>query len=337
MTGADGVGAALLEVRRAALRTLPASWPLLATVLEPTRDQPAEPQCTLALAGARSVGATLEDAVPFAAAWLLICEAVRILDDVGDRDNPGGLDRALGAATAMNVGSGLLVHATCLLARMAGPPHRLARMQAGYHAMAMQAFAGQGRDLAGIAPTLEHYQEVVEQKTALPFAFACWGAAALHTDDRDALIACRDAGYHAGVMLQLLDDTEALWFPDGPSDLALGKLTYPIYFGLNQPGPAAAELRTLALATDAANHEPRILELLDDLGVRDRLAWAAVRERDAALAALARCPDPAGRAVVQAFTDWTFRDVADLRDRPRRGPPPPAPDPARLARLGAFF
>jgi hypothetical protein len=55
------------------------------------------------------VGAGPRDAIPFAAAWLLIGMSVRILDDVGDADNPSSIDREIGAGAAMNLGSGLLV------------------------------------------------------------------------------------------------------------------------------------------------------------------------------------------------------------------------------------
>lgn len=318
MTSEDRLVAALQAVRQHALGSLPQTWPELERVLASAPAKATDPQCAIPLATTRAVGAQFEDALPFAAAWLLICMSVRILDDVGDGDNPEGMDRAIGAAAAMNLGSGLLVHAGHLLARLPAPGHRVTRVLDGYHAMAMHAFAAQGRDLAGNARTFTTYQRLVEGKTALPFAFAGWGSAALHADDPRILAACRDAGFHIGVMLQLLDDMEACWFPDGPSDLTQGKLTYPIYMGLEQPGDLAVELARLVHAADAPYHEPRILEILDELDVRDRLIWAAIRERDTALAALRRCPDPAGLAICQMFVDWTMRDVDELRRRSRR-------------------
>jgi geranylgeranyl pyrophosphate synthase len=312
------LGTVLAEVSRYARASLPAAWPEVSRLLGPALAEPAAEHCAIPLAAARAVGGELRDAVPFAAAWLLIGMSVRILDDIGDADNPSSIDREIGAAAAMNLGGGLLVHASCLLGRLPGAPERVACLRDGYHEMAMRTFAAQGRDLTGVPLAFDTYRRVVEEKTAVPFGFAAWGSAVLHTDDPATLTACRDAGFHAGVMLQLLDDLEACWFPDGPSDLAIGKITYPIYMGIHQPGPLAAELAGLVQRPDVWHYEDRIVELLDELGIRDRIVWAAIRERDAALAALGRCPDPAGREILRAYVDWTFRDVDELRRRTRR-------------------
>jgi len=109
-----------------------------------------------------------------------------------------------------------------------------------------------------------------------------------------------------------LDDIEALWFAIGPSDLALGRLTFAPLYGLTLDHPAAATLamlcRTLPL------DEMRIRALLDEMGVRRELMGHALDHRDQALAALAPPLLPLGRELLEHWLNWVLRDGERLLD-----------------------
>jgi geranylgeranyl pyrophosphate synthase len=312
----DRLAATLDRVRAAAVESAAARWPELRELLAVWLPRPTDPQIALPLAAAVAVGAELEDAVPFAAAWAIVTWSVRVLDDCADQDNPRALHLHIGLPRAANLGAGGLLHAGAVLGRLPGEPARVADVLRGYHDAAVQACGGQDRDIAAPPASLEAYLALVEDKTACAFAFAAWGAARLHTDDEAHLRAARACGRHVGIMLQILDDLEACWFPLGGSDLAMGKRTLPLFFGLAQADhPDRPELARLLASAVPWAEERRVLEILDAMEIRRRLVWAALEERDRARAAIAALPHGDGAALLDVFLDWSFRDAEQMLTR----------------------
>jgi len=313
----DRLAAALDQVRVHAASSAAGRWPELASVLGDWLPRPTDPQIALPLATAVAVGGELDDAVPFAAAWALICFSVRMLDDCADQDNPRALHLQLGIPRAFNLGTGGLLHAGAVIARLPAAPDRVADVLRRYLDAAVQACAGQDRDIAAPAASLDGYLQLIEDKTASAFAFAAWAAARLHTEAAPALRAAEACGRHIGRMLQILDDLEACWFPIGLSDLGQGKRTLPAFFGLAQVDhPAQPELARILASSVPWAEERRVIEILDAMDVRRRVIWAAVKERDLARTAIAELAVPDGAAILDAYLDWTFRDVADMLTRP---------------------
>jgi geranylgeranyl pyrophosphate synthase len=186
-----------------------------------------------------------------------------------------------------------------------------------YFDAAVQACAGQDRDITAPPASLEDYLQLVEDKTASAFAFAAWAAARLHTDAEPQLRAAEACGRHVGRMLQILDDFEACWFPIGLSDIGQGKRTLPVFFGLAQiDHPAQPELARILASSVPWAEERRVIEILDDMDIRRRVVRAAVKERDLARAAAAELPVADGAAILDVYLDWTFRDVAQMLTRP---------------------
>jgi geranylgeranyl pyrophosphate synthase len=316
---ADRLAGALAEIRAQAVASAPKRWPAQRELLGSWLPQPSDPQLVLPLATAVGVGAALDAAVPFATVWALICFSVRVLDDCADQDNPRALHLSIGLPRAFNLGTAGLLHAGAELGRLVGEPHRVADVLGRYLDVGVQACAGQDRDITAPPASLQDYLALVEDKTACAFSFAAWGGARLHTDHEPALRAAAACGRHVGIMLQVLDDLEAAWFPIGLSDLRQGKCTLPMFFGLAQVDhPAHRELTALLGAGVPWANERRVLEILDEMNVRRRLVWAAVKERDLARAAIAELPNPDGAQLLGVFLDWTFRDVEPMLTRPRQ-------------------
>lgn len=311
--GALDLPALLGRVRARALAALPPEWPALREMVDSHLPDPMDPHVSLPIATALAVGASPGECVPFAASWALIALAVRILDDCIDQDNPQALSQTVGLGRAINAGSGLLLHATAMLRRLPFPVRRVHLMLDEYWEMAVTVHAGQDDDIASRVTTLEQYEQLVERKTIGPFGFAAAGGAMMHTDDFRAVDACRRCGRAVGYLLQVLDDVEALWFPDGPSDLELGKLTYPVLLGLaREPAPQGA-LR--ALLADRPLDLVRIRGALDALALRQHLVEEALRARDEALSHLPAGSDTPAARVLSAWLDHIFRGVSALLPR----------------------
>jgi geranylgeranyl pyrophosphate synthase len=314
----ERLAATLDQIRARAVDSAADRWPELRGILAAWLPQPTDPQLALPLAAAVAVGAELEAAVPFAAAWALVCFSVRVLDDCADQDNPRALHLQIGLPRAFNLGTGGLLHAGAELGRLPGDRDRVIDVLRGYLDAGVQACAGQDRDLTAPPASLEAYLRLVEDKTACAFEFAAWAAARLHTDEEPQLRAARACGRHVGIMLQILDDLEACWFPVGLSDLGQGKRTLPLFFGLARVDhPDRAELARILGSSVPWAEERRVLEILDAMDIRRRLVWAALQERDLARAAAAELPRAEGAAILQTYLDWTFRDVAQMLTRPR--------------------
>lgn len=301
----------LAQVRALVLAGPAADFPALAEVLP----DPLPPFALLPLATCRAAGGSLDDGVPLAAAWTLVSFGVRILDDCADQDNPKALHLHYGMGRALHLATALLNLAAWRLQQLSPLAARESIVE-DYHRSCLRVWAGQDRDIRGGIQTLEDYLRLVEDKTACGFAFIGAAGARLATADPEVVAACRACGHHLGIMLQLLDDLEACWFPDGPGDLAQGKLTFPVWLALAREHEHRDELRRLV--EQPQRHEARIREILDGLDMRGYLVWAALEERDRAVAAVSACPEPAGRHILQAYLDHTFRDVAGLMTSPAR-------------------
>ena len=302
------LAASLVEIRRNAVASAPPPWPALGAVIDAALPDPLPPHMAIPLAMTRAAGAPIETGLPFAVAWTLTSAAVRIIDDCGDDDEPRALHRSVGIGRAINYSSALLQLSTLVLHAM---PAELGRddLVSEYAAASLQLAAGQDRDLLGEIADLEQYVRVVQDKTCAGYVFAAFGGARVANPAPPVIEACREAGYHLGMVLQLLDDLESARLARG--DLAQGKRTFPIWHGLARTDhPAREELRALVFGEAPARHADRIRTLLDELGAPHAVLAEAERERGLALAALARCPG--GGALLAAYFDTIFADTAEL-------------------------
>lgn len=297
------------RVRAELVAAIPDRWTTLAPLLRGLVSDPLPAVSALPLAAAWAAGSDPTTAVPVAAAWHLIGMAARVLDDLADDDHRDALHLRIGAGRAATAAAGLLELAQGQLHRIVDPAARDA-IVADHHAVALEVWAAQDRDVAAPPTTAAAYHELVFGKTSVGFGFALAAGARVARADRGVVEAARGAGHHLGAMLQMLDDLESC-FVTLPGDLEHGRRTYPLWLGLAHAGPLGARLRALVDAGIAAR-AAEIRATLESLDVRAAVLAAALAQRDRVCYALDAMPDPRGVAALRGFLDWSLRDGARL-------------------------
>ncbi|HEY7029686.1 MAG TPA: polyprenyl synthetase family protein [Thermomicrobiales bacterium] len=294
----------LPRVRSYVREHLPPDWPQLATALHGIVEAPLGPLATLPLAGCAAAGGDPVQAVPASAAWVAFNVAMRVLDDVEDQDRPTALWTEIGVPRAVNYGVAAYMLGHELLARAPWPATRYREIGRAFLHASLQIAAGQDRDLRAPPGTLDEYWQAIEARNA--YSVACLAGALCATEDATILAACRRFGHHAGLALQILDDLEGIWHPLGQGDLAMGKVTLPVVYGLSIEHPRRDELAAVVNRGRLAAEAPRVREILDGIAARDFLIWAALQERARALSALASCPGQTGVTALTAFITVVF-------------------------------
>ena len=302
----------LPEVRRYIREHRPADWPALVALLGPLVDEPLDPLAVLPLAGCAAVGGDPRAAIPVAAAWTVLNLAVRVLDDLQDQDRPSGLWAAVGLPRAFNFAAALYTLSGALLAAAPWPAEQYRAITRCFTGQSLRLAAGQDRDLRGQTCGMEDYWRTIEEKNGAAFALACACGARCGTGDPELVTACHSFGHHLGLVLQLFDDFEGLWEPNGLGDLEAGKITLPVLYGLSVAHDRRAELRQLVDGGDVVAHAGRIRAILDGVHARDFVLWAALQERERALQALAKCPGQTGVAALEAYVTVLFTHCGQL-------------------------
>ncbi|GAA2083803.1 family 2 encapsulin nanocompartment cargo protein polyprenyl transferase [Streptomyces albiaxialis] len=258
----------------------------------------------LALASARAVGGTAEQAVAAAAGVELVHNFSLLHDDLMDRDatrrgRPAVWAR-FGEGPAVLTGDALLVLAMEALADEPGAVAELCEAL-------LVLVGGQGADLEFETRgdvRLDECLRMAAGKTAPLLSAACALGALAAGAAPERTAALRRFGHHLGVAFQLTDDLLGIWGRSARSgkpvgaDLRHRKKSPPVVAALASGTPAGRELAELYLRGTGP---------LDDAGVRTAAelveraggrAWAekeAARQRAEALAALdAGAPAPEG-------------------------------------------
>jgi geranylgeranyl diphosphate synthase, type I len=301
----DDLRALYPQVRDHVARLVP-DWPEARTALGQILDRPLTPLALLPLASAGAVGGDPALAVPVAAAWCVVNVSIRLFDDLQDQDRPRGYWAELGVPRASNLAAGLLALSYRVLGANTWPERRHRAVTQLWSDELIRLAAGQDADLRGDARTLDDYWRMIAEKNARAYAMACGCGALAATDEVDAVAACHGYGYQLGIGLQLLDDLEGLWQPDGAGDLAAGRLTLPVLYGLEVEHPRRAELEAVVGGGRLAAEVDRVRDILDAIGTRRFLMWAALRQRDRAFDALALLPPSAGKIALHAYGAMFF-------------------------------
>lgn len=301
------------SVRSQVLSSLPTWWGELGHLAHEILPNPLEPSSLLPMAACEAAGGERGRALAMCAAWTLIGASVRILDDCADADNPSGLDRAIGAGRAMNIATALMTQATGQLLMLPVPPKRRDRILSLFVASSMRVWAGQDRDMRGGIENLSEYLTLVNDKTGVGFAAAC-GAGTLCATDREAdIVASYRCGLQIGTLLQLLDDIEALWAPDGPSDWCIGKTTYPVLAAIERSPEAGREIRALLKRGDRAETEAQLLAVLDQLDMRRVTLAVALEHKRIAIRELEAVSEAEQCGLMRGILDWVTRDIQRWR------------------------
>ncbi len=273
---------------------------------------PLIPEAILPLASCKAVGGQAKDAVYVAAALTAAATSLRILDDLEDQDRPERLWKQVGPARTWNYASAIESLSFIILSQSPLAPETFHQINGTFADTFLHITYGQDRDLSGNPQTTEDYWLTMEQKIAWGYAAGCAAGAIVGTDRKDLIEACGDFGFHLGLTIQLVNDMESIWHPDGVTDLMQGKITLPLIYGLTENHANRDELAALVETNQIAAHGERIKEILDTIDARSFMIWAALKERDQALEALTICPDPEGKEALEAYITGLFGDIEPL-------------------------
>jgi geranylgeranyl pyrophosphate synthase len=272
------------------------------------------PHVILPLASAAATGGKPEKALSVAAACGFLIVATRWFDDVQDRDRKESLWREVGPGRAVNLAATAL---TVAWSALAGESKEALHAFGRYTVVLARA---QDLDLmSGTARTLDDYWQLMRGKTGAALALACEAGALAARPERvqDAEL-CGSFGEHLGVLMQILDDLDGAFHPDGIGDLAAGKVTLPVLYGLAIDHEAREELDEIVHCGLLPACAERALAILQTIDTREFLVWNALDERRRALACLDRlapAQDKAteqGRDALRAFADLLIVNWEEL-------------------------
>ena len=171
---------------------------------------------------------------------------------------------------------------------------------------------GQDRDLKPCDISWEEAWKTIEMKTAYIHATAAGIGAMAGTDNEIWITACKKYGYHLGLAIQIFNDMDGIWSPEGISDLEQGKITLPLLYALQCEHKAKDELMNIIQQNNIAHQAKRIKEILVDVDAKSYLLWAALKQRIAGLEAISILPDNEGRQILEAHFTGMFGDIDEL-------------------------
>ncbi len=256
------------QVREITQNSIPNYWSELRYILKEFFEEPIMPEAILPLASCQAVHGNPQDAVAISAALITAAACLRLLDDLEDQDRPGKLWEQVGTARTWNYACAVHTVSFKILNRAYFPAQVFQQINQYFIDAFLRIAAGQDRDLAGVTKTIEDYWATVEMKIASGYATACATGAMAGTENPKLIQACGTFGHHLGLAIQILNDMESIWQPDGITDLKQGKITLPLIYGLQSEHPEREELMSLVAAKEIATHANRIKEILDHIGLR---------------------------------------------------------------------
>ena len=305
----DSLKALYPKLREVLQKSIPKYWPELRTVLAGLLEGPMIPEAVFPLASCQAVNGKPEDAVYVSSALVALGVSLRILDELEDQDRPGQLWEKVGSARAWNYASAIHILPFEILSK-APLDYQIIQRISQYCVNAfLRITAGQDRDLAGVTKTIEDYWLTVEMKSSCFVATACATGAIVGTENLELIQACGLFGHHLGLALQIFNDMESIWHPEGKTDLEQGKVTLPLLYGLSFDHPRRDELLSLVTTNQINTHTERIKEILTEIDTKSFLIWAALQEREQALEAISICPNTEGREVLESYVTGLFGDI----------------------------
>jgi len=296
------------------------------------------PSLLLPILCCAAVGGDEDQATAVAAAWFLLYLAARILDDIEDSDALQTTWSAMGTPQAINAATGLIFASQLALARlprMGADRERALSLLEDFNHTTLRICTGQQADLTeGSHLCLERYFSIAGAKSGEFFALACRAGALLGTDE---VAPYSEFGYNLGVLIQMCDDFEGIWNPQGRSDLAAGRRTLPVIYALTVAPPGVRDRLEwlLVQATSQREAEEEARRIITELGAPHYLLIEAQIRRQRAEMALRSTgsSSPAHRQLIALLSE-RFR-VPD--DATKISPLSDSTQDQALALLGSFL
>lgn len=236
-------------------------------------------------------GGNLHQAVPIVAAWQLTRLAAKLFDDVED-------DEAGNRSAQANTATGILFLIQLALGELTGQgvqPEGALRIRETLNGALLRACAGQHTDLTSGgaigAADLCAWFDATSAKSGELFGWAAWAGAFVANTDDGTLSCFSEYGQRLGLLIQVADDFNDVWRPDGVSDLLAGRLNLPVCYALSVAEGSDhdrlnAQLRAAAEGDRTAETEAR--EALIQAGAQAFLVVFARIQHRQATAALRR-------------------------------------------------
>ena len=154
----------------------------------------------------------------------------------------------------------------------------------------------------------EQYLDVITRKTAILFASACYGAAALAGESEEDCQALHEFGLNLGIAFQMIDDV--LDYEGDPAtmgknvgdDLTEGKPTLPLIHTLETGTESEQALIREAITRKSAERIDEVVAAVERSGALEHTRQQALCYHDRALEILLRLPESAARTALQRLT-----------------------------------
>jgi geranylgeranyl diphosphate synthase type I len=262
---------------------------------------------TLLLLTTASGRADFQSALPAAAAVELIHNFSLVHDDIQDRSDlrrgRPTVWKKWGEAQAINAGDALFIiaHLALFDLREKYTPEQVFRAGGVLQSACLDLTRGQFLDISyetSSGLTLKDYWPMVSGKTAALLSACTHIGAILGGADEVKRVAYRDFGHYLGLAFQIQDDYLGIWGDSAlmgkstDSDLATGKKSLPVLYGLEHNGPFARRW------TEGPIRSGEVSSIADQLtreGAKVYTQETADRITDLALQSL-RLAEPQGEA-----------------------------------------
>lgn len=268
----------------------------------------------LALLSAAAFGRCDDSHITFAAVIEFIHTATLLHDDVVDistlrRGRPTA-NAEFGNAPSVLVGDFLYTRAFQLMVRL-GDMDILAHMAETTNTIAEGEVLQLTR--AGDPSTSEEqYLDVITRKTAILFAAACYGAAALSGRDEQTRKALHDFGLNLGIAFQMIDD--ALDYDGDPAtmgknvgdDLMEGKVTLPLIHTLRRGTADEQATVQQAIINKSTDQIEQVTAAVKRCGALEYTRTRARHYHDLALQILTQLPASDARTALERMTELSI-------------------------------
>lgn len=270
----------------------------------------------ISIASCKAVGGNPNKVIKIVAGLISFLQTARILDDLQDKDKPNALWLKIGQGRALNFAFAFYTLSFRMLGELIPQGIVYKKIYDTYLDGISVALAGQERDLLNKNRTWQDYWHSAEMKTSFIVSTAAAMGAIAGTSNEKHINACKIYGYHMGLTLQILNDMEGVWEPEGISDIEQGKVTLPVLYGMNCQHMEQKELQMIVWQGRLAEKAQRVKAILDNIDTKSYLIWAALEQRKKALEAIQICPDEEGKNALTYFLNGMFGDIDELLANP---------------------
>ena len=281
-------------------------------ILQPFLLNLKKPLTVLPIGCCAAVGGNPGNAVPIAAVWELTHLIMRVLDDLQDKDRSNALWERIGEAQTYNFCSLLYVQSINILNSKIRPSQEKEQILSGFIKMSRTLLEGQEIDIIESTLDFDSYWNKIEKKNAVAFSWGCLAGAKAGSINEEHLKTVESFGYHLGVILQLFDDYQGIWSPNGKGDLKMGKYTLPLIFGLVSDSTYKEKLKKIAGTPAAIKQNTSEIEMiLNKINAKGFLIWTAIQEKKKAIELLEKLPSNDGSEFLSNYIEEIFSRIGN--------------------------